>query len=198
MRAAHFVGDGQPAAAATARDRFSGLYERHCHAVYNHSFPRVGSWSLAEEMTAATFLTAWRRWATAPEAADDALPWLLAIANNMLRNTHRAQRRYAAALARIGRPGVVADPAETVAARVDAERQMAAALPILDRLPARQRAVIELCVGAGLTTAQAAAALGIPAGTVKSRLSRGLSRLRRELGQQDPGQQDPGQQDPRK
>jgi RNA polymerase sigma-70 factor (ECF subfamily) len=187
MRAVHFVGDGRVEAAASARDRFSALYEQHCHAVYNYCFRRVGSWSLAEEMTAATFLTAWRRRAATPEAADDALPWLLAIANNMLRNTRRAQRRYAAALARIGKPEAVADPAETVAARVDAERQMAAALPILGTLPARERAVIELCVGAGLTSSQAATALGIPAGTVKSRLSRGLSRLRRELGQQDTG-----------
>jgi RNA polymerase sigma factor (sigma-70 family) len=188
MGAAHFVGDGQIAEAASARDRFSGLYEQHCDAVYNHCFRRVGSWSLAEEMTAATFLTAWRRRATAPETVDDALPWLLAIANNMLRNTRRAQRRYAAVLARIEQPEVVTDPAEAVAARVDAERQMAAALPILGRLPARERAVIELCVGAGLTNKQVAAALGIPAGTVKSRLSRGLSRLRRELGQQDIGE----------
>lgn len=190
MRAAHIVGDGQATVAPSAQDRFSCLYEQHCHAVYNHCFRRLGSWSVAEEMTAATFLTAWRRWAAAPAAADDALPWLLAIANNMLRNTRRAQRRYAAALARIGRPGVVADPAETVAARVDAERQMAAALPILGMLPARERAVIELCVGAGLTSSQAAAALGIPAGTVKSRLSRGLSRLRAELGQQQTSQQE--------
>jgi RNA polymerase sigma factor (sigma-70 family) len=185
MRTARTVADGHIAGAATARDRFSALYERHCHAVYNHCFRRGGSWSLAEEMTAATFLTAWRRWASAPEAVDDALPWLLAIANNMLRNTRRAQRRYAAALARIERPETVTDPAEAVAARVDAERQMAAALPVLGKLPARERAVIELCVGARLTTTQAATALGIPAGTVKSRLSRGLSRLRRELGQQE-------------
>lgn len=184
MRAAHTVGDGQPAA-ASERDRFSGLYERHCHVVYNHCFRRIGSWSLAEEMTAVTFLTAWRRRAAMPADAGDALPWLLAIANNMLRNTRRAQRRYAAALARIQEPDAVADPAEAVAARVDAERQMAGALRLLGLLPARERAVIELCVGSGLTSTQAAAALGIPAGTVKSRLSRGLSRLRRELAEQD-------------
>jgi len=188
MRAAQIVGDGHAAAAASARDRFSGLYEQHCHAVYNHCFRRLGSWSLAEEITAATFLTAWRRRASGPEAGADALPWLLAIANNVLRNTRRAQRRYAAALARIVQPEVVSDPAETVAARVDAERQMAAALPVLAMLPARERAVIELCVGAGLTNRQAAVALGIPAGTVKSRLSRGLSRLRRELGHPDTGE----------
>jgi RNA polymerase sigma factor (sigma-70 family) len=184
MRAAHIVG-GQAAATASERDRFSGLYEQHCHAVYNHCFRRTGSWSLAEEMAAVTFLTAWRRRAGMPAAADEVLPWLLAIANNLLRNTRRAGRRYAAALARIQEPEAVADPAEAVAARIDAERQMAGALRMLGLLPARERAVIELCVGAGLTSAQAAAVLGIPAGTVKSRLSRGLSRLRRELGEQD-------------
>ena len=168
---------------ASAADRFGDLYEQHCHTVYSHCFRRLGSWSLAEEMTAATFLTAWRRRATAPPASGDVLPWLLAIANNMLRNTRRAQRRHAAALARMGEPEAASDPAEAVAARVDAERQLAAALPALGALPARERAVIELCVGSGLTTAQAAAALGIPAGTVKSRLSRGLSRLRQQLSQ---------------
>lgn len=182
---ARSAGEGPLVMPVSAHEWFSGLYDRHCHAVYNHCFRRVGSWSLAEEMTAAAFLTAWRRRATAPEASDDVLPWLLAIANNMLRNTRRAQRRYAAVLARIGEPEVVSDPAEMVVARVDAERQMAAALPVLRRLPARQRAVIELCVGAGLTAGQAAAVLGIPLGTVKSRLSRGLSRLRQQLGQQD-------------
>jgi RNA polymerase sigma-70 factor (ECF subfamily) len=64
---------------------------------------------------------------------------------------------------------------------VDAERQMTALLPALGRLPARERAVIELCAGAGLTQAEAAAALGVPVGTVKSRFARGLARLRAEL-----------------
>jgi RNA polymerase sigma factor (sigma-70 family) len=195
MRAAQIAGDGQAAAGVSARDRFGVVYERHCHVVYNHCFRRVGSWSVAEEMTAATFLAAWRRRSAAPEAVDDVLPWLLAIANNVLRNTRRSQRRYAAALARVGRPEQVSDPAEAVAARVDAERWMAAAVVVLGRLPARERAVIELCVGAGLTSGQAAAALGIPAGTVKSRLSRGLSRLRSELGQPDMSQPDMSQPD---
>jgi len=166
---------------AADRDWFTGLYERHCHAVYNHCFRRTGSWSLAEELTAATFLTAWRRRATVPRDPDGEVPWLFAVANNVLRNAHRAQRRYAAALARLPQPDAAADPIDVVAARGDAQRWMARLLPVLSRLPLRQRQVIELCAGANLTASQAAAVLGIPPGTVKSRLARGLARVRREI-----------------
>jgi RNA polymerase sigma-70 factor (ECF subfamily) len=175
------VGDQQAGAEAADRDWFTGLYERHCHTVYNHCFRRTGSWSLAEEMTAATFLLAWRRRAVVPLEDLGELPWLLAVANNVLRNVRRTQRRWAALLARLPRAEPVPDPAVYVEARVDAERQMAALLPALGRLPARERAVIELCAGAGLTQTEAAATLGIPVGTVKSRLARGLARLRAEL-----------------
>lgn len=181
MRTANLAGDGEVVITLGEREWFSGLYERQCQAVYNHCFRRCASWSLAEEMTAATFLTAWRRRASIPPDADGELPWLLAVANNVLRNTRRAQHRYAAALARLPGPPAVEDPAEVVQSRVDAERQMARLLPVLSLLPTRERVVIELCAGAGLTHTQAAAALGVPQGTVKSRLARGLARLRREL-----------------
>jgi RNA polymerase sigma-70 factor, ECF subfamily len=179
VRVASSVGDRQTGVEAADRDWFTGLYERHCHAVYNHCFRRIGSWSLAEEMAAATFLLAWRRRAMVPPGCGE-LPWLLGVANNVLRNVRRTQRRWAALLARLPRPEPVQDPAGCVEARVDAERQMAALLPALGRLPMRERAVIELCAGAGLTQAEAAAALGVPVGTVKSRLARGLARLRTE------------------
>lgn len=180
--AANLTGAGMVSrGAAGEREWFTGVYERHCHAVYNHCFRRTGCWSLAEEMTAATFLTAWRRRASIPADADGELPWLLAVANNVLRNTRRARRRYAAALARLPGPELAEDPADITQARVDAERRMAELLPILSLLPTRERVVMELCAGAELTHTQAAAVLGIPPGTVKSRFARGLARLRREL-----------------
>jgi RNA polymerase sigma-70 factor, ECF subfamily len=180
VRVASTADDRQTRVEAADQDWFTGLYERHCHAVYNHCFRRTGSWSLAEEMTAATFLLAWRRRSTVPLDLGE-LPWLLAVANNVLRNVRRTQRRMAALLARLPTPEPVPDPAGRVEARVDAERQMTALLPVLGRLPMRERVVIELCAGAGLTHAEAAAALGVPVGTVKSRLARGLARLRAEL-----------------
>jgi RNA polymerase sigma factor (sigma-70 family) len=164
--------------AETARRAFADAYERHCHAVYNHCFRRSGSWAAAEELMAVSFLEAWRRWSSAPADPAGTLPWLLAVTNNVLRNTRRSDRRYAAALARLPRRDASPDLAADVAAKVDAERRMATLLPALRSLPRREREVIELCIGDGLTHTEAAKTLSIPAGTVKSRLSRGLTRLR--------------------
>ncbi len=157
---------------------FADLFERHSAAVYNHCFRRTGSWSVAEELMATAFLEAWRCRRSIPAAADRVLPWLLAVANNVMRNSRRSRRRYAAALARLPRPETMPDPADDVAVRVDAERHMSRLLPVLRSLPERQRQVVELCVGAGLTHQEAARALSIPVGTVKSRLARGMDKVR--------------------
>jgi RNA polymerase sigma-70 factor (ECF subfamily) len=173
-----FTADGTAALTSAESGAFGHLYELHCHAVYNHCFRRTGSWAAAEDLMAAAFLEAWRHRRATPADPAAALPWLLAITNNVLRNQRRAERRYASALARLPQPDTVADPASIIAAKVDAERQMTLLLPLLRALPVRERQVIELCVGDELTHSQAAEALGVPVGTVKSRLSRGLAKLR--------------------
>lgn len=155
---------------------FAALYERHCDAVYNHCFRRIAAYERAEDLVAVVFLEVWRRRADLP--ADAELPWLLGVANNVLRNHWRAERRYRNVLRRLPRADHSADPAVDVATEVDAERAMAVLAPALARLPHREREVVELCIGSSLGHADAAAALGIPLGTVKSRLSRALRRLR--------------------
>lgn len=52
----------------------------------------------------------------------------------------------------------------------------------LERLPPVQRLCVSLQHGAGYTAAEIATALGLPEGTVKSHIARGLARLRRDLG----------------
>ncbi|MGC2997314.1 RNA polymerase sigma factor, partial [Streptomyces sp. G35A] len=64
------------------------------------------------------------------------------------------------------------------AARVDGARSLAAVHAALTRLPRRDREVLALCVGEGLDHRQVAEALGVPVGTVRSRLSRARARLR--------------------
>lgn len=157
---------------------FADLFERHSPAVYNHCFRRTGSWNVAEELMATTFLEAWRCRRSVPRTPDGVLPWLLAVANNVMRNNRRSKRRYAAALARLPKPETMPDPADDTAARVDAERYMSRVLPVLRSLPERERQVVELCIGAGLTHREAAQALSIPVGTVKSRLARGMEKVR--------------------
>jgi RNA polymerase sigma factor (sigma-70 family) len=72
----------------------------------------------------------------------------------------------------------VADFAADVDERLDDERQMRAALRALQKLPRADQDVLALCVWEELTYEQAARALGVPVGTVRSRLSRARARLR--------------------
>jgi RNA polymerase sigma-70 factor (ECF subfamily) len=158
-------------------DAFALLFDRHAKAIYNYCFRRVGSWTTAEDLLSVVFLEAWRR-REKELPADKVLPWLYGIATNVLRNRRRSERRYAGALRRLPPGAPVADFAPDVEERVDDERRMAHALELLGSLPRREQDVFALCAWAELSYEDAAAALGIPAGTVRSRLSRARTRLR--------------------
>ncbi|HEY2551794.1 MAG TPA: sigma-70 family RNA polymerase sigma factor [Streptosporangiaceae bacterium] len=164
------------------RDAFGVIFDRHSRAVYNHLFRLSASWSEAEDLTSAVFLAAWRRRAQVSFEHESALPWLLGVAGNCMRNARRSLRRRDAALARIAaEPTLAADHADTIAAQIDSERQMTAVRAAIAGLPRHQREVIELCTWSGLDERAAAAALGVPAGTVKSRLHRARQALAARL-----------------
>jgi RNA polymerase sigma factor (sigma-70 family) len=156
---------------------FGALFERHAKPVYNYCFRRTADWSLAEDLTSIVFLEAWRRRSEVSLADERLLPWLLGVATNVLRNRRRAERRHRAAMARLPREHT-ADFALDADARLDDERQMADVLRAIARLPRREQDVLALCSWAGLSYEDAARALGLPIGTVRSRLSRGRRRLR--------------------
>jgi RNA polymerase sigma-70 factor (ECF subfamily) len=158
-------------------DAWDALFVRYHRAIYNFCFRRTGLWSAAEDLTSAVFLEAWRRRTQIRPQVASALPWLYGIATMLTRNHHRTLRRYRDALDRIPLPESAGDPAEEVAARVDAERQVARLRVALRQLPRQDRDVLELAATGQLSHAEIAAALGIPIGTVKSRLSRARQRL---------------------
>jgi RNA polymerase sigma-70 factor (ECF subfamily) len=164
-------------AAAGDSDAFGLIFERHARTVYNYCFRRTGDWSQAEELTAIVFLEAWRRRRQVELERDDAIPWLLGVATNLTRNLRRTQRRYRAALERLPRERAAAF-ADDLDERLDDERQMRRTLRALNDLPRTEQDVLALCVWEELTYEQAAVALGIPVGTVRSRLSRARARLR--------------------
>lgn len=158
-------------------DNFGVLFERHARRVYNHCFRRTASWADAEELLSATFTEAWRRRTEVQPVDHSALPWLLGVANNLLRNRQRSQRRQGAALARLPRPGHQPDPADDIAGRLADEEQMRRVLVHFERLPRRHQEVLELCAWSELSYQEAAAVLGIPVGTVRSRLARARARM---------------------
>ncbi|MFD4612175.1 RNA polymerase sigma factor [Streptomyces sp. NPDC058451] len=167
-------------------EAFTALYEEYAREVYNHAYRLSGDWSTAEEVLSETFLTAWRTRHTVDPEGDSLRPWLLGIATNKARNTNRGIGRRLAFLARRPAPELVADIADATVGRVDDARRLAAVRQALGGLRRQEREALALCVWSGLNYAEAAEALGVPVGTVRSRLSRARTRLRRltdeELG----------------
>ncbi|MFD9005339.1 RNA polymerase sigma factor [Streptomyces sp. NPDC059582] len=158
---------------------FAELFDSYARAVYNHAFRLTADWSTAEDVMAATFMEAWRLRDRVDPEGGSLRPWLLGIATNTARNQYRSNRRYrAAANAAAAAELSVADHADEVADRVDDRRRLATALTALAALRRPEREVITLCLGEGLDYEAAAKALGIPVGTVASRLSRARKKLR--------------------
>lgn len=161
-----------------AGDAFGELFERHADRVYAHCFSRTGSWSMAEDLTSVVFLEAWRRRGEVRFSGDSVLPWLLGVANNATRNAERTLRRHRLLLAKLPPPADESDIAPDAAARVDSERLAQHLLCAMTGLRRGEREVLALCDWAGLSQGEAAVALGVPEGTVKSRLSRARQHLR--------------------
>jgi RNA polymerase sigma-70 factor (ECF subfamily) len=164
------------AAADGDKQAFSELYERHARAIYNYLFRRLADWSEAEDLTAVVFLEAFRRRREVVIVEGKLLPWLYGIATNVLRNRRRTLWRHRDLVAQLAdRPGDAVAP--DVAARAEAAAQMRSVLEHIAGLPRSQQDVIALCVWSGLSYEEAAAALGVPIGTVRSRLARARALL---------------------
>ncbi|WP_200304292.1 RNA polymerase sigma factor [Streptomyces adelaidensis] len=161
------------------REAFAEVYDAYARAVYNHAYRLTGDWSTAEEVMADTFLDAWRTRAQLESDGGTLKPWLLGIATNKARNANRGLGRRLAFLARRPAPDPVADFADETAGRLDDARRLAAVRQVYGRLRRGEREVLALCVWGGLDYPQAAQALGVSVGTVRSRLSRARARLRR-------------------
>lgn len=158
-------------------DAFGELFDAYARSVYHHSYRLTGEWTVAEDIVSLTFLDAWRLREKLDEDGGSLRPWLLGIATNVTRNTRRAARRHAAAVARIPRGEPSADFAEEVAGRLDDAARLALVRTAFARLRRAEREVLALCVWGGLDYAAAAEALGVPVGTVRSRLSRARTKL---------------------
>jgi RNA polymerase sigma-70 factor (ECF subfamily) len=161
---------------------FGEIFERHARAVYNYLFRRCGEWATAEDLTSTVFLEAWRRRAEVTLVNDSALPFLLGVAINVLRNRRRTEFRYRAALKRLPAPAEGLNREDDVVDRLEDEEMMRRVLHAFSQLPKREQDVVSLCVWADQTYEEAAAALDIPVGTVRSRLFRGRGRLRELIG----------------
>ena len=188
---------GQAEAAADADDAaviqlsrhepeyFTELFLRHAPYIQRYVVRRLGQ-DAADDIVAETFLLAFRQRDSYDQARSDARPWLYGIATNLIGHHRRAEIRLYRALARTGADPVTESFTDRIDDRVSAStasRRLAAALA---RLSAELRDTLLLVAWGDLTYEETATALGVPVGTVRSRISRARSALRRSLGDTNP------------
>jgi RNA polymerase sigma-70 factor (ECF subfamily) len=163
-------------------ERFRDLFDRHFPATLAFLQRRVGR-GIAEDLAVETFALAYRRRGSYDPGEANARPWLFGIAVNLLRHHRRAERRKLLAYARSGvDPDGAADAGyEAVEARMEAQAAGPAIALALANLRSDQRDVLLMYAWADLTYAEIADALGVPVGTVRSRLSRARTRFREQL-----------------
>ena len=133
-----------------------------------------GSTGLAEEAVQDAWVRVLAR-ASSFNGSASVKTWLFRIVINRCRDIAKRERRRL-------RGESNAPPAGDRADAQDAGEQSRALAKAVMRLPTAQREAVLLCHHRGLTHAEAAAVLGIPAGTLKGRVRAGLTQLRRKLG----------------
>jgi RNA polymerase sigma-70 factor (ECF subfamily) len=153
-------------------EAFEAIFDRHFDAVWRYLARRAGS-SRADDLASATFVVAFERRHAFRDAASSARPWLFGIATNLLRNELRSEQRALSAIARVASDVGRGDPDPAPVESMD--------LPaLLAGLDADQRDVLLLFAWEGLSYREIAVALGVPVGTIRSRLARARARLRAE------------------
>lgn len=164
---------------------FAAVFDRYYDAIHGYAARRLGM-SLADDVAAETFLIAFDARARYDLARPDARPWLYGIASNLIARHHRAEVRLYRALARTGVDEVAEGHADRVAVRIDAQSARAPLASALAEIADRDRDVLLLVAWADLSLQAAGEALGVPAGTARSRLHRARKQLRAALGDTDP------------
>ncbi|HEX7760021.1 MAG TPA: RNA polymerase sigma factor [Caulobacteraceae bacterium] len=168
------------AAARGSKGAFDKIVSRHQQAVRSFLRRLCGDAAAADDLAQETFVAAWTGlWRF--RGGSSLRSWLCAIAWRKHQDAARSWRRTARREAQAVVPeAVTADQPE---ARLD----LAAALA---SLPDEQRAAVALCLGADFSHAEAAVALGLPVGTIKSHVTRGRERLVARLAAPDGGRHD--------
>jgi RNA polymerase sigma-70 factor (ECF subfamily) len=167
------------------------LYERHSRGVYSLALRLLADGPSAEEVVQETFLKLWRQPAAYQPNRGRLLPWLLGVAHHhavdVLRRRQLEQRHRVSSAPQPNGDGLadlldnrgVTSTDDDPQARAGAFEQQAAVGRALVNLPVEQRLPVELAYYRGLTQLEIATLLGLPLGTVKTRIRLGLQQLRK-------------------
>jgi RNA polymerase sigma factor (sigma-70 family) len=163
-------------ARAGDRDAYARLVARYGALAHRTAY-LLGAGHEAEDVVQEAFVKAYRALGSFREGAAFR-PWLLRIVANETSNLHRSSRRRRSLELRLAEPDVDPDQPEHAALTAAAR---AAVLAAVNAMPARDRQVLTCRYFLDLSEAETAEVLAWPRGSVKSRLSRAIAKLRREL-----------------
>lgn len=158
------------------QSRFDALYDAHFRDLVGFALRRVQRPEDAADIVAETFLVAWRRRADVPPGHEARL-WLFGVCRRVLANHERGGVRRARLGSRLRATLVDHRTPDPAAGVTDALLVHDA----LSRLSPADRELLQLVAWEGLEPREAATVLGLPARTVRTRLSRARARLRDEL-----------------
>jgi RNA polymerase sigma-70 factor (ECF subfamily) len=166
------------AASLAVPERFGAIFDRHATVVYRYLVRRVGV-DDADVLLGDVFRVAFEKRASYDCTRANARPWLYGIATNLLARLRRSEARRLHATARlVARQVAPLDPADDIAATLDAQQLWPHVAEAVANLPEEERDALILYVWEELSYDEIAAALGVPVGTVRSRLNRARGKLR--------------------
>ncbi|XRQ09787.1 RNA polymerase sigma factor [Actinomadura welshii] len=166
-------------------ERFGDIFDAYFAEIHGYAAKRLGP-DAASDVASQTFLEAFRGRARYDASRATVRTWLYGIATNLIGKHRRSEVRGLRARARLGPGEDAAGPADRVDARVSAQSLRGRLAGAIAGLSAGERDVLLLVALAELSHEEVAAALGIPYGTVGSRLSRARRKVREALGGTNP------------
>jgi RNA polymerase sigma factor (sigma-70 family) len=170
------------AASSADPEAFGWLFDRHVDAIHGYISRRAGG-ALAEELTAETFARAFAQRKSFVPVHPTAAPWLYGIATNLIHHAKRAERRQLVAYTRVAATTTgAADEFDRADDRVDALQAASRLVGALLELEPGDRDALLLFAWQELTYEEVGTALGIPAGTVGSRINRARRHVQASLG----------------
>ena len=163
------------------RSAFASLYDQLSPAVYGLARRVVRSSALAEDVTQEVFLEVWRKADAWHSHRSSATTWVLMIARARAVDRVRSEQATRDRQDRIA-PGWLEPPNAEPAESLELEEERDGVRSALSMLTDKQRIVIKLAYYEGKTYVEVAEDLGLPVGTVKTRMRDGLMRMREIYG----------------
>lgn len=177
-------------------EAFGALFDRHRDRVFRNACRMAPTRHDAEDVVASAFLELWRRRSDVRLVDQSVLPWLLATATNISRNTARGTRRYRELLERLPRAPDQPDVSEVALGThaLGVDTRLRTGLRALNKPDAQLFVLVAL---EGYPVAVAAEQLELSVSAARARLHRVRTRLREHLGDHPPPKRSDDQGDKR-